>query len=172
MTVAVKRVFCDFTIKSAQASLTFTATDWDVAQMVTVSVGQDGGGRDEGCRLNLTSPGVASTSVWVNSVDDDRQAGGPRAIISRPLPGETVSGATAEFFGDGRDDVGAVRAEFYVNDVLRFTDYEESGHFHIGGDHNMWNSTLLPNGNHAIRLRVFDQEGQAASHEIKIKVAN
>jgi hypothetical protein len=117
-------------------------------------------------------PGVTPVSLWATTVDDDKPVGAPRAILSRPRAGEVVRGSNAEFFGDGRDDGKVVRGEFYVNNVLRFIDVNDSGYFHIGGDHNMRNTTLLPNSYYLLRLRVVDESGLSSSHEVRIRVAN
>ena len=110
--------------------------------------------------------------VRVTAVDDDRPAGAPQGDHLAPQAGETVSGATAEFFGDGRDDRAIVRGQFFVNNVLRFIDTHPSGHYHIGGDHNMWNTTVLPNGDYTLRLTAMDDEGKTGSHEVRVRVSN
>jgi hypothetical protein len=116
--------------------------------------------------------GAPLVSLWVTAVDDDKPIGAPRAILSRPRPGDIVRGSNAEFFGDGRDDGKVVRGEFYVNNALRFVDVNDSSHFHIGGDHNMWNTVTIPNGYYTLRLRVVDDAGLSSSHEIRIRVLN
>ena len=172
-TVTVDRTLSDYLIVSSPQTMVFTAANWDKPQSLVVTAKPDGDTTDESARLSLWSPGMASVRVRVTAVDDDRPAGAPRAIISRPRTGDTVSGSSAEFFGDGRDEDGKlVRGQFYVNNVLRFTDNHPSGHYHIGGDHNMWNTTLLPNGDYTLKLTVFDDQGKSGSHEVRVKIAN
>jgi glucose/arabinose dehydrogenase len=96
----------------------------------------------------------------------------PTASLTRPYEGEIVSGTDAEFFGDGHDDVGTVRGEFFLNDVPAFTDTAPGGHYHIGGAHNLWNTTLLANGGHTVRMTVFDTAGQSGSVTRSVIVAN
>ena len=172
VTIKVDRTLSDYQIASTPGSFVFTPKNWDQAQSLTVTGRPDGDAVDESARLSLWSPGIPSVRVRVTAVDDDRPAGAPRAIISRPQAGETVSGATAEFFGDGRDDRASVRGQFFVNNVLRFTDTHPSGHYHIGGDHNMWNTTVLPDDNYTLRLTVTDDQGRSGSHEVRVRVAN
>ena len=38
-------------------------------------------------------------------------------------------------------------------------------HFHIGGTHGMWNTTLLSNGTHTVMMTVYDTKGQKSSQE-------
>ena len=93
-------------------------------------------------------------------------------MIASARAGDTVSGARAEFFGDGLDAGTVRRAEFYVDGVLRYTDVNNSGHYHIGGDHNMWNTTRLANGNHTLKMTVYDDRGLSGSHEVRVRVEN
>lgn len=96
----------------------------------------------------------------------------PQAVISQPLPGSTISGTTAEFFGNGVDDVGTVKAEFFVDGVLAYTDPGDAGHFHFGGGHNLFNTTLWANGAHTLRMRVTDSAGQTGFSEVQVFFAN
>ena len=162
----------DYLITANPKSMVFTRTNWSTTQQLLITSKPDSDAIDESARFSLWSPGISSVRIRVTAVDDDRPAGAPRAIISSPRSGETVSGARAEFFGDGRDDGTLRRAEFFVNNVRRYTDVNNTGHYHIGGDHNMWNTTLLPNGNYTLRMTVYDDRGLAGSHEVRVKIAN
>jgi len=64
------------------------------------------------------------------------------------------------------------RGEFYVNNVLAYTDNTPGGHYHIGGAHNLFDTTGLSNGAHVVRMTVVDTAGQTASLERNIIVAN
>ena len=92
----------------------------------------------------------------------------PRAILTRPLEGERVSGSMAEFFGDCVDDVGCTRAEFYVDDVLQYTDTRSDNHFHFGGEHNRWDTTQLAPGRHVLRFVVVDSAGMQGSAQVTV----
>ncbi len=170
--IKVDRSLSDYLITSAPSSFLFTPSNWNQPQSLTVTAKPDGDKDDESARLSLWSPGIPSVRVRVTAVDDDRPAGAPRAIISQPRTNDTVSGARAEFFGDGRDDGRLVRGQFYIDNVLRFTDTYPTGHYHINGDHNQWNTTLLSNGVHTLKLTVFDADGKSASHEVRVRVSN
>ena len=65
-----------------------------------------------------------------------------------------------------------MRAEFLIDGVLRYTDRNSSGHYHIGGDHNRWNTTRLANGEHTLTMRVYDAQGRSGAHRIRVRVAN
>jgi glucose/arabinose dehydrogenase len=96
----------------------------------------------------------------------------PSASITLPAEGDVIRGSTAEFYGDGIDDVGTVRGEFFIDGVLSYTDTTPGGHYHIGGTHNLFNTTLLSNGPHTLSLRVVDGTGQSAQAQVNVLVAN
>ncbi len=101
----------------------------------------------------------------------------PVAELTAPAQGEVVSGANAEFYGDCIDDVGCVRAEFYVDGALGYTDTTAQtdplrGHFHFGGQHFRWDTTVLSDGPHTLRLEVVDTAGQRGAVERTVTVLN
>ena len=104
VTLTVNRSLSDYLIAAEPKTMTFTAANWDVPQALTITSALDADGTDEGARFGLWSPGVAAVRVRVTVVDADRPADAPRAVISIPRSGDTVSGTNAEFFGDGRGD--------------------------------------------------------------------
>lgn len=173
VTIKIDRSLSDYLITQTPSSFTFTPNNWDVPQLMTVTAKPDGDAIDESARFLMWSPiGIPSVRVRVTAVDDDRIAGAPRAIISRPRAGDVVSGTTAEFFGDGYDDGSLVRAQFVINNVVAYTDENTTGHYHIGGDHNLWDTTQLPNGDYTLRLTVRDNLGRIGTHEIRVRVTN
>ena len=172
VTVRVDRTLSDYLITSTPGSFLFTPANWNVAQTLTVTAQRDGDTFDESARLSLWASGIPSVRVRVTAVDADRPVDAPRAILSQPRTGDTVSGTRAEFFGDGRGGRTLVRAQFTVDGVVRYTDVNPSGHYHLGGDHNMWNTTLLPDGDHTLRFTVFDADGRSGTHEVRVRVAN
>jgi hypothetical protein len=89
----------------------------------------------------------------------------PVASLTRPTEGEVVSSSGAEFYGDGIDDVSTLKAEFFVDGVLAYTDNEAAGvnHYHMNGQHNAWNTTLLTDGPHTVSYQVTDTLGQVSA---------
>ena len=114
------------------------------------------------------SQGQATQSFAVNVVAD----GAPTAVLTRPVAAEVVSGTNAEFFGDCMDDVGCTKAEFYVDDVLLYTDLNNGNHYHLGGSHQMWDTTALSDGVHVAKIVVYDTAGQTGTASATFSVAN
>jgi glucose/arabinose dehydrogenase len=170
--VTVGRYLSDSSVTVSPATLTFTPSNWSVGQRVTVSAAQDEARRDDGATVRLASTGLATTFVRATAVDDDRPADAPRAVISMPKNGDTVSGTNAEFFGDGLDEGTVVRAVFLVDGTERYIDVNSTGHYHIGGSHNRWDTTGLSNGDHLLTMWVIDTQGLRGVHRIKVKVQN
>jgi hypothetical protein len=99
----------------------------------------------------------------------------PVARITLPRNGDIVSGSRAEFFGTGLPAAGAatVKAEFFIDGTLVYTDVGP-GHYHLNGGHTAWDTTLLSDGIHVIRMTVTDDAVPArkGSHEITVTVNN
>ena len=172
VTVSVSRSSGSTDVTNSPASLTFTPATWNTPQTVTVSAAQDSDTTNEGATITCSSAGLTSQNVTVTVLDDDVANGAPTARITQPKNGDVVSGATAEFYGDGLDDVGTVRAEFRIDGVLKYTDTHAGGHYHINGDHGLWDTTQLSNGTHILRMTVYDGGGLSGSHEITVTVDN
>ncbi|MEI6083193.1 MAG: PQQ-dependent sugar dehydrogenase [Verrucomicrobiota bacterium] len=110
-----------------------------------------------------------STQSFTLKVNADQP---PTTSLTKPTEGATVSGANSEFFGDGHDDVGTVKAEFYVDNILGYTDVNTAGHYHFGGEHLMWDTTLYSNGPHVVKMMVYDTKGQTSFQTRNVTVAN
>lgn len=96
----------------------------------------------------------------------------PQIFLTAPLAGQTISGANAEFFGSSSDDYGCYKAEFYVDDTLRFTDLNRENHYHFNGGHQLFDTTALSNGAHTLKMIVFDDKDQTATATVQVTVAN
>ena len=119
----------------------------------------------------MATNGIApnATQTYAITVSPDLP---PIARLTEPLDGAVVSGPTAEFFGDGIDDVTTVKAEFYVDGVLGYTDINLNNHFHFGGGHNLWDTTKLTDGPHTLTFVVYDAKGQTGSVSVTVTVNN
>jgi hypothetical protein len=96
----------------------------------------------------------------------------PTAFISQPVAGAALSGAASEFFGGGNDDYATTKAEFYIDGQLVYTDSNREGHYHFNGAHNRFDTTLLANGSHTLKLVVYDDKNQSGEASVTVTVAN
>jgi hypothetical protein len=119
----------------------------------------------------LAENGVAPSATQTFTIDVGPDVA-PTCALTRPVQGEHVSGRTAEFYGDGFDDVGTMKAEFFIDGILGSTDLNIVGHYHFGGEHNRWDTTTLSEGAHKVKMSVSDTIGQMCSVEVDVTVAN
>ncbi len=96
----------------------------------------------------------------------------PAAVITQPAAGSVISGTNSEFYGDGVDDVGTVKGEFFIDGVLAYTDTAAGGHYHINGTHALFDTTQYTNGPHTLRMRVTDTAGQTSFTEVQVSFGN
>jgi len=117
----------------------------------------------------IADNGVAPSALQSASLVAVEDAG-PIAVLTRPTNGELVSGTTAECFGDCIDDIGCTEGRFYIDDVLAWTDVVEGNHYHLGGAHNLWDTTTLTAGPHTVKLVVVDTSGHTAEDSATVCV--
>ncbi|HZE97300.1 MAG TPA: PQQ-dependent sugar dehydrogenase [Planctomycetota bacterium] len=175
VTVGVANTLGSASVSVDPSSLSFDGTNWNVNQVVTVSAGVDADVFDNGATLTIVSPTLEAKHVIVTDVDTSPApvAGQPIARITLPYNGDVVSGDRAEFFGTATSSVATVRAEFYIDGTLAYTDVGP-GHYHLNGGHTAWNTTLLSDGPHVLRMTVVDSAmpARTGTHEITVTVNN
>jgi chitodextrinase len=82
----------------------------------------------------------------------------PVTSITAPATGATVSGTTT-VSADASDDRAVTRVEFYLDNVLQFTD--------AGAPYAWsWDTTAAANGGHMLTTKAFDAAGNAGSSAI------
>ena len=96
----------------------------------------------------------------------------PATYLTAPAEGAILSGANAEFFGSASDDYGCYKAEFYIDDVLRYTDLNRESHYHLNGAHQLFDTTPLSNGPHTLKMIVFDDKNRTATATVQVTVSN
>lgn len=96
----------------------------------------------------------------------------PLAFLFQPAEGATIGGAESEFWGVSIDDYGTWKAEFYVDDVLVFTDENRNAHYHLGGAHRLFDTTGFANGPHVLKMIVHDDAGQTGEASVMVTVQN
>jgi len=175
VTVTVARSAGDSNITASPGTLTFTTGNWNSPQTVTVSSVAVPNGSNQTATITCSSGGLTSQNVSVTATDAG-VSGAPTANISKPANGDVVGGATADFFGNGTAVAPATlaKADFYIDGALASTDKFDAGvgHFHFGGGHNKWDTTMLADGVHFVRMVVTDSNGMTGSDERVVVVAN
>lgn len=96
----------------------------------------------------------------------------PTCLLSAPVAGDVLSGTMSEFYGDVKDDVGAVGATFLVDGEAVYTDLGAAGHYHFGSAHNSFDTTHLADGPHLLGLVGKDTAGQTCTAEALVIVDN
>jgi hypothetical protein len=96
----------------------------------------------------------------------------PTCTLIKPEANDVLSGDCSEFFGDGSDDVGTTRAEFFVDGRLGYSDVGTSGHYHWNSEHASWDTTAYANGAHQVRIRVTDTVGQSCEVAVEVVIDN
>lgn len=256
VTVTVARTGDSDITVSGGATLTFTPANFDDAQTVTIAAAQDPDNADDSARIAISATGFAARSVAVTGSDDDEAApqitstarttavlntpyaytvvatgrpapsfaltsapagmtigsssgaiawtptaagafdvvvrasngvapdatqsftitvaadAPPICALTKPEANDVVSGNEVEFFGDGDDDVGTTKAEFFVDGQLGYTDVGTSGHYHWQSDHAVWDTTRYSDGAHQVKIKVTDTMGQSCEVEVSVTVAN
>lgn len=96
----------------------------------------------------------------------------PSCSLTAPTTGAIISGTMAELFGDVFDDVSPTKAEFSIDGALTYEDVNDDGHYHLGGTHNQFDTTLLTDGEHVLAMTGYDSSGQTCVAEVTVTVAN
>lgn len=177
VTVGVANTIGLASVSVDPGTLSFDGSNWNVEQFVTVSAGVDGDVFDNGAMLTVASPALVPKYVVVTDVDTSPPPtpDHPVARITLPRNGDVVKGDREEYFGTGTPAGGAatVKAEFFIDGTLTYTDLGP-GHYHLNGGHTSWNTTVLSNGPHVLRMTVTDNAvpARVGTHEITVTVAN
>ncbi|HXX93891.1 MAG TPA: PQQ-dependent sugar dehydrogenase [Planctomycetota bacterium] len=175
VTVNVARSSGNTNISAQPASLSFTTTNWNTDQPVTVNSVATPDGVNDDATITMSASGLPSVNVPITAIDQ-LTANSPTAKLFAPTNGQTVSGTADDFFGYGYPVAPAtlVKAEFFIDGVLVWTDpYDPTvGHFHYMGHHASWDTTQLANGPHTLKMTVFDSNNLTGSDQITVTVDN
>ncbi|MBV8881590.1 MAG: hypothetical protein JO332_16660 [Planctomycetaceae bacterium] len=177
LSVSVDNTIGLATVTASPNPLMFDSANWNTDQIVTVSSPTDGDDVDNGATLTLSVGAKVLAKVVVTSVDTSPAPvpDHPTMRITLPHNGDVVMGDRAEFFGSAYPAAGyaPTQAQFFIDGVLAYTDVGP-GHYHMNGGHTAWNTTLLSDGPHVLRMKVTDNATPArtGTHEITVIVQN
>ncbi len=108
------------------------------------------------------SASSASVAVTVSNTPPDTTP--PTVAITSPAAGATVSG-TVTVSANASDNVGVVKVDFYVDNVLVGTDASAPYAY-------SWNTTGTSNGSHTLKAVATDAAGNAATATRVVTVSN
>lgn len=152
-----------FSLEQAPDGMTIDPTTGVVAWTPQVEV-------DETVTIRATN-GVLPDAVQTFEIDVRADAA-PICSITSPHDGDVVSGEDAEFFGDVEDDVAAIGADFSIDGTLSYEDRGSEGHYHLGGGHGLFDTTVLSDGEHLLTLTGYDSSGQSCTVGVTVTVNN
>jgi chitinase len=123
----------------------------------------------------LTSSGTFTLTGAGGSITINTQVGGgsgsapdisaPVVNITSPSNSSFVS-ANAQLSVNTSDNVGVIKVEYYINNVLQSTST-------VSPFGSTWNTTLLSNGTYAIKAKAYDAAGNVAtSSTVSVTVNN
>jgi hypothetical protein len=111
-----------------------------------------------------------SVTKWGFKIDWYEYEGGtadttpPSVSITNPSNGATVSG-TVSFTASASDNVGVTKVEFYVDNVLKYTD--------TGSPYSWsWDTTGYSDGTHSLKAIAYDAAGNTDTDTISVTVDN
>jgi hypothetical protein len=112
-----------------------------------------------------TSGNVAtSNTITVKVANTPKEVNPPTINIIQPINGSTVSkiiNITVSAYGES----GISKVEFYINDKLKATDYNEPYTYR-------WDTKKVKDGWYLITVKAYDNSGNTAQTSIKVYVSN
>jgi hypothetical protein len=145
------------------AAITFTTTNWNTDQTVTLQAAQDADTANGQATIAISAAGIPQKSITAIEQDDD-VASDLTVKIVKPANGTQVSrGITVDIEASARSSIGIERVEFYVNTRL------------IGTDRNApytarWDTAGEWEGSYLIRARAYDNNANAKEASITVQV--
>ncbi|MDP2672122.1 MAG: S8 family serine peptidase [Candidatus Daviesbacteria bacterium] len=92
----------------------------------------------------------------------------PTVNITSPSSGSTVSGSSVSFNVDASDNIGVIKVEFYVDNILLPNGTESSAPYTAA-----WDTTTYSNSSHSLTAKAYDLAGNiASSATISVTVNN
>jgi hypothetical protein len=108
--------------------------------------------------VTLLLPVLLGAMLWSCSSDNGNEADtqAPTVALQKPAAGDTVGTTSVTIVANAADNVGVVKAEFYIDEVLRQTVTAEP-----------WQATIaidaLADGAHACSVKAYDAAGNVGT---------
>jgi hypothetical protein len=163
--VTVSRVSGDNDISVVTgANLTFTTSNWNIYQTVTLQAAEDGDTTNGWAIIRISSTGLPQKDITAIEIDNNSTDNPPVISIVSPTNDQTVNGYVV-IQVNALDDIGISRVEFYVDGFLRTTDTSTPYRYN-------WDTTAYGNATHFIKAIAYDTSNQIDQHEITVTVNN
>lgn len=148
-------------------SLTFTPSNWNEDQVVTIKANFDGNSSNDEATIVIDAPGIPEEIVTVSEVDlyfDDSE---PEIRITSPSDEDEVGGSV-KIEVEATDEEGINRVEFFIDGVLKHTD-ELSPYSYTWDTTDYWD---MEGDDIEIKARVYDNIGQSDEDSVTVKIKN
>ena len=164
VTVSVRRVSGDPDIRVVSGqNLTFSNSDWDTPQTVTLQADKDEDDADGQAVIAIEAEGIATKNI--TAYEDDNGTGSPPEIsIKEPQNGDTIYEDVTVRVVAG-DDLGIKKVEFYIDE--QFMDSDTDYHYNY-----TWETREFSIGEHKIKAIVYDSIDQTDDDEITVTVGD
>jgi len=146
-------------------NLTFTPSNWNTYQPVTLGANEDADQTDGQAAIRISASGIENKDI--TAIEDDNDGGGgqpPSISITNPANGATVNG-TVTIQTNVSASSGVNRVEFYIDGDHKYTDTSSPYTYN-------WNTTSYPDGTHFIKAVVYDNSNRTDEAEILVTVRN
>jgi hypothetical protein len=164
VTVARESGDTDISVISG-AALTFTTTNWNTDQTVTLQAAQDTDTTNGQATIAISAPGITQKTITASEQDDD-VVNDLTVRIVKPANGTQVTrGTVVDIEASATSSNGIEKVEFYVNNRLIQTDVNTPYTAR-------WDTTGEWEGNYQIIAKAYDNRGNTKSHEVTVTVTS
>lgn len=145
------------------ASLTFTSSNWNIPQAVTLRANEDDDITNGSTLFRIESQGL--TPVEIIATENDNDLDSTLVIsITAPENNDTISGVI-DVFVQATGQKGIAKVDYFIDNTLVKTDLNLPYKL-------KWDSTTVADGPHTILATATDNAGQTVSDQVTVTVRN
>jgi hypothetical protein len=145
------------------AILTFTTSNWNTDQAVTLQAAQDPDTTNGQATIAISAAGISQKNITATEQDDD-MVNDLTVRIVKPANGTQVTrGTVVDIEASATSSNGIEKVEFYVNTQLIETDRNAPYTAR-------WDTTGELEGTYKIIAKAYDNKGNTKSHEVTVTV--
>jgi hypothetical protein len=144
-------------------NLTFTSTDWNIFQTVTLNAARDEDDENGQAAIRVRADDIPSTEITVTE-SDTGTGEEPSVSIKEPKNGALIP-EDVEIVAVADDDFGIQRVELYIDGVFQDSDSQRPYDF-------SWSTREVTVGTHQIKVIAYDAIDQYDEDEITVTVSD